>query len=82
MSAFDVETEKSFGDLRVTLICNRDGVLHAFGLNGVKKAEPIDLQKAIVWLDLCVKHPAITSLGKTVFGDIKKILETQLAALF
>lgn len=82
MTAHDTEVEKAFGDLRVTLCTNRDGVLSAFGLNGVKKAEPIDLQKAIVWLDLCIRSPEISDHGKQVFSDIKRILEIQLSCLF
>jgi len=82
MAAYESEVEKAFGDLRVTLVCNRDGVLCAFGLNGVKKAGPKELQTAILWLDLCKKHPSITPQGQTIFGDIKRILETQLSVLF
>ncbi len=75
----EVETDKRIGDLVVTLVVNREGILCAFGLRGVKKATETDLGKGIAWMDICTKSDTISNGGKVIFSDIKKILQVELA---
>lgn len=77
----DTEVDKAFGELVITLSCNRDGVMNAFGINGLKKCEPIDIVKAINWAEICAASDKMSHTARRIFGDMLIPLQSRLADL-
>lgn len=78
MSLPGSEMERSFGATVINFELDRNGRILAIKMKGIKDGEKKDIEDAIGFLDITMRHPRLSKEGRIKIREAKRHLESAI----